>query len=62
MLTLPRDGLELPTLAAMGFAEVLMAMLALVWIAGRYHRRRGGKEPTAGKEYLPVAKPAHTVR
>ncbi len=40
MVTLIKDGLALPLLSALGFAEVLIAMLVLVWLAGRYHRRR----------------------
>lgn len=40
LVTLIRDQLTLPLLAALGFAEVLVAMLVLVWLADRYHRRR----------------------
>ncbi|MHB1133109.1 MAG: CPBP family glutamic-type intramembrane protease [Chloroflexota bacterium] len=39
LLTLVSEGLPLPLLAALGFAEVLLVMLALVWLAARYHRR-----------------------
>ena len=37
LVTLIKDGLALPLLAALGFAEVLILMLALVWLAKRYH-------------------------
>lgn len=39
LATLIRDELELPTIAALGFGEVLVVMLALVWFARRYARR-----------------------
>jgi membrane protease YdiL (CAAX protease family) len=39
LATLIRDGLELPLIAALGFGEVLLVMLALVWLAHRYERR-----------------------
>ena len=39
LVTLVKDGLSLPPLAALGFAEVLIVMLALVWLAARYQRR-----------------------
>jgi membrane protease YdiL (CAAX protease family) len=39
LATLIRDGLELPLLAALGFGEVLLVMLVLVWLAHRYQRR-----------------------
>jgi membrane protease YdiL (CAAX protease family) len=43
MVTLIKDGLELPLLASLGFVEVLIAMLVLVWLAGRYARKHGYK-------------------
>ena len=36
LVTLIKDGLELPLLASLGFVEVLIGMLVLVWLAGRY--------------------------
>lgn len=42
LVTLIRDGLALPPLAALGFIEVLVVMLALVWLAARYHRKHPG--------------------
>ena len=39
LVTLVRDGLTLPLIAALGFAEVLILMLVLVWLAARYHRK-----------------------
>ena len=43
MVTLIKDGLELPLLASLGFVEVLIAMLVLVWLAGRYARKHAHK-------------------
>ena len=39
LVTLIKDQLTLPLLAALGFAEVLILMLVLVWLAKRYQRR-----------------------
>lgn len=39
LVTLIKDGLDLPLLASLGFMEVLIGMLALVWLAGRYARK-----------------------
>jgi membrane protease YdiL (CAAX protease family) len=36
LVTLVRDGLSLPVLAALGFIEVLGVMVLLVWLAQRY--------------------------
>lgn len=36
LVTLIKDGLNLPLLASLGFIEVLIGMLVLVWLAGRY--------------------------
>jgi membrane protease YdiL (CAAX protease family) len=43
LLTLLRDGLSLPLLASLGFAEVLIVMAVLVWFAARFHKRREQK-------------------
>jgi membrane protease YdiL (CAAX protease family) len=40
LVTLIQDGLSLPLIAALGFGEVLLAMLALVWLARRAERAR----------------------
>jgi membrane protease YdiL (CAAX protease family) len=39
LITLIKDGLTLPLLASLGFIEVLIVMLVLVWLAGRYHKK-----------------------
>lgn len=39
MVTLVRDALSLPVLAALGFFEVLIVMWVLVWLAWRYQRK-----------------------
>jgi membrane protease YdiL (CAAX protease family) len=46
LVTLVKDGLSLPVLAALGFVEVLALMVLLVWLAQRYHR----KHSTASSE------------
>lgn len=35
MVTLMKEGLQLPLISSLGFIEVLIAMLALVWLVGR---------------------------
>jgi hypothetical protein len=40
MVTLIRDGLSLPVLAALGFFEVFLVMTLLVWFAHRYYQKR----------------------
>jgi uncharacterized protein len=39
MVTLIKDRLALPLLAALGFAEVLILMLVLVWLAHKFYKR-----------------------
>jgi membrane protein implicated in regulation of membrane protease activity len=39
LVTLIKDQLTLPLLAALGFVEVLILMLVLVWLARRYQRK-----------------------
>jgi hypothetical protein len=39
LVTLIKDGLKLPLLASLGFVEVLIGMLVLVWFAGRYAKK-----------------------
>ena len=48
MVTLVRDGLELPLIAALGFAEALIVMLALVWLANKLYRKQLGKIKQSG--------------
>jgi membrane protease YdiL (CAAX protease family) len=40
LVTLIKDGLDLPLLASLGFIEVLIGMLFLVWLAGRYAKKQ----------------------
>ena len=60
LVTLIKDGLTLPVLAALGFAEVLAVMLVLVWLAGRYYRKHvvvdaaGQAKPGAGVAAAPL--------
>jgi uncharacterized protein len=44
LVTLIKDGLSLPLLASLGFFEVLIVMLVLVWLAARYQK----KHPSRG--------------
>jgi len=39
LVTLIRDRLTLPLPAAIGFAEALILMIVLVWLADRYHKK-----------------------
>lgn len=39
LFTLIKDRLELPLLSSIGFVEVLIGMLVMVWLAGRYARK-----------------------
>jgi hypothetical protein len=41
LITLVRDGLELPVLASLGFIDILALMATLVWLAARYLRKHG---------------------
>lgn len=44
MVTLIRDGLELPLIAALGFAEAFIVMLVFVWLANKlYHKQLNKK-------------------
>jgi uncharacterized protein len=45
LVTLIKDGLKLPLLASLGFIEVLIVMLVLIWLAGRYLK----KHPQSGR-------------
>jgi hypothetical protein len=39
VVTLIKEGLELPLLSSLGFLEVLIGMLVMVWLAGKYARK-----------------------
>jgi len=39
LITLLEENLPLPPIAALGFFEVLLLMLAMVWFASRYHKK-----------------------
>ena len=39
LVTLVKDQLSLPLLASVGFAEVLVLMFLLVWLAERYYQK-----------------------
>jgi hypothetical protein len=39
LVTLVKDQLSLPLVAALGFLEVLALMLVLVWLAARYYQK-----------------------
>ena len=52
LVTLVKDGLDLPFLASLGFLEVLIVMLVMVWLAGKYQKKH---QNTAG--YLPEPQP-----
>lgn len=40
LFTLTKEGLDLPVMAAVGFGEVLIAMVVMVWLANRYWKKR----------------------
>jgi membrane protease YdiL (CAAX protease family) len=44
LVTLIKDRLTLPLLASLGFIEVLIVMLVLVWLAARYYKKHSGNE------------------
>jgi hypothetical protein len=44
LVTLVKDGLKLPLLASLGFVEVLIVMLVLVWLAGRYQKKHAERQ------------------
>jgi hypothetical protein len=55
LVTLIEDGLSLPLLAALGFAEVLLVMFALVWFAQRtYNKQLSRKNQTTHSTKLGV--------
>jgi CAAX protease family protein len=44
LITLISDKLRLPLLASLGFVEVLILMIVLVWLASRYQRKHHKQE------------------
>jgi hypothetical protein len=44
LITLIKDKLSLPFLASLGFAEVLILMLVLVWLAVRYQQKHSKQD------------------
>jgi uncharacterized protein len=40
LVTLVRDQLTLPLISTLGFVDILLVMLALVWLAGRYYAKQ----------------------
>jgi hypothetical protein len=40
LFTLSKSGLDLPMIAVLGFAEVLLGMFVLVWLAHRYWTKK----------------------
>jgi membrane protease YdiL (CAAX protease family) len=47
LVTLTKDGLELPLLASLGFLEALILMFVMVWLAGRYAQKYGIQRTSA---------------
>ena len=41
LVTLVNDQLNLPLISTLGFVDVLVAMVVLVWLAARYYRKHG---------------------
>ena len=52
LVTLIRDGLSLPFLAALGFFEVFIVMALMVWFAHRFYQKR--HMVTSERKILPV--------
>ena len=50
LVTLIKDGLKLPPLASLGFIEVLIVMLVLIWLAGRYQEKHASDEKPASRD------------
>lgn len=48
LTTLIQDGLTLPLLAGLGFAEVLIAMFVLIWLANRYYKKHASETLVKG--------------
>ena len=50
LITLLKDGLELPLLASVGFFEVLIIMGVILWLANKYHRKGLHRQALASSE------------
>jgi membrane protease YdiL (CAAX protease family) len=51
LITLLKDGLNLPLIASLGFFEVMIVMWVLIWLAGRYSKK------LQAKAFHPVTQP-----
>ena len=40
LITLVKDGLTLPLVSSLGFVDAMIAMFVLIWLAGRYLKKR----------------------
>jgi hypothetical protein len=47
LVTSVRDQLTLLLVSTLGFVDILIAMLVLVWLAGRYHAKCKKSQPAA---------------
>ncbi len=47
LVTLVNDQLTLPLVSTLGFVDILLVMLALVWLAGRYYAKQQKSSQTA---------------
>lgn len=50
LVTLVRDQLTLPLISTLGFVDILVVMLVLVWLAGRYYARHEKSHTTASAQ------------
>lgn len=58
LITLLKDGLDLPLIASLGFFEVLLGMGVLIWLASRYAKKAGLRaNRTIGKPGLEASRP-----
>jgi hypothetical protein len=55
LTTLIRDGLTLPPIAVVGFLEVLVVMIVILWVAWRHGKKRPGA-PTVPGTMLPAGR------
>jgi hypothetical protein len=44
MVTLVRDGLDLPLIATLGFVEAFLVMLVLIWLVNKYYLKQAKKK------------------
>jgi len=50
LVTLVRDQLTLPLVSTLGFVDILIVMLVLVWLAGRYHAKHEKSQLSANAQ------------